>query len=115
MNMQLEMFTRTNRFDAWKAFHRDNPAVFGLFRRFAMEALNKGRRRLGARMIGERIRWHTGVETIGDEFKINDHFWPYYSRLLAGLDDRFKTFFTFKDDRFDATRAEIVAYHRSLS
>ena len=73
--MQLELFTDTRpRFEAWKQFHAENPAVFALFRRFAEQALNsQGRKHFGARMIGERIRWYTAVETTDPEYKVNDH------------------------------------------
>ena len=67
--------TDTRRFDAWRAFHLDNPEVFELFCRFAREAKAAGRERFGAHAIGERIRWFTTIETKSrDGLKINDHF-----------------------------------------
>ena len=76
-------------------FHEANPEVYALFKRFASEALTKGAERLrySVRTIGERVRWHTDVETVGSSFKINDHYLPYYSRLLMFEDKRFENFF----------------------
>lgn len=107
---QKSLFNQS-RFDSWKTFHKDNPAVFRLFHRFALEALQAGEK-VGARMIGERIRWRTQIETTTDSPKINDHHWPYYSRLLMAVDSRFEGFFVIKDQRFDANVNEIVEAHR---
>lgn len=90
------------RFADFCEFHKANPQVFTLFRQFAESALLSGnRRRFGARMIGERIRWYTAVETTDQEFKINDHHWPYYARLLMLSDPRFEGFFERRDAQFD--------------
>ena len=102
---QLELFGAAAplppRFASFVEFHRDNPTVWTMFQRFAQEALSAGRK-IGARAIGERIRWEVTIKTTGEEFKVNDHFWPYYARLLMLTDDRFDGFFTVKDKRFDA-------------
>ncbi len=101
------------RFAAWQEFHRENPLVFAKFRQFAIQAYLQGSKQ-GARSIGERIRWDVEVETRGGEFKVNDHHWPYYARLLAGLDERFKEFFVFKDKHFDTTTEAIVRFHKGI-
>ncbi len=84
--------TRTERFER---FHRDNPEVYRLFLQFARQAKAAGRERIGARLIGERIRWQTTVETSDPDFKVNDHFWPFYARLAmrehADLEGLFET------------------------
>lgn len=41
-----------------------------------------GRLKIGARLIGERIRWECAIQTTDVEFKINDHYWPFYARLF---------------------------------
>ncbi len=58
-------------------------------------------------MIGERIRWYTAVETTDDDFKINDHHWPYYARILMLSYPEFGGFFEIRDARFDATDEEL--------
>lgn len=109
---QRQLFT--DRFTAWKQFHAKNPHVYMAFKRLALTAFGQGRK-VGARMIGERIRWDFEIEVEAEDgFKLNDHYWPYYSRLLAGSDHRFESFFVFKDKNFDTTIAEIVNYHNSL-
>ena len=67
----------------FESFHRANPAVYRIFKKFAFEAINKGRQHLGARMIWNRIRWYTSVETCaGDGFKLNNNHSPYYARMF---------------------------------
>ncbi len=101
-------------FHRWADFHRANPDVFAHFLRYAREATAAGRGRMGARAIGERIRWYVAVETrSADGFKVNNDFWPYYGRLamllypeeLGGLFER-------RDGRFDGSDAELLKAHR---
>lgn len=69
---------------AFLAFHRANPEVYRLFVRFALEAARAGRSRFGARMIWNRIRWFTDVETKESSgLKLNNNHTPYYARLFA--------------------------------
>lgn len=102
--------TTQARYHAWRDFHRDNPHVFALFVRFALEA-RKYRDRFSAHAIGERIRWHSMVETSGEPYKINDHAWPYYARLAMLTYPDLDGFFVRKDARFDATDEEILQAH----
>lgn len=74
-------------------FHRENPHVFDLVRRFAWEARRSGRQHFGINAIMERIRWYTNVETTDATFKINAHHAPCYARLLIQEDPSFATIF----------------------
>jgi hypothetical protein len=96
-----------HRYYAFREFHWRNPQVYKLFTHFANQALMSGREYFGARMIGERIRWYTRVETTDADFKVNDHVWPYYARLLMLEDSRFRGFFSLRDRFFDADEAEM--------
>ena len=79
---------------AFLDYHRDNPEVYALFRRFTFKAISAGRTHMGARMVGERIRWYTQVETTDQDYKVNDHYWPFYVRVFeAEFPDR-KGFFS---------------------
>lgn len=99
-----------DRLTAWREFHRANPQVFALFVRFSKEA-RKQRGRFGARMIGERIRWYTQVETNGDEYRLNDHWWPYYARLAMLTEPDLAGFFETRGARFDATDSDLLEAH----
>ena len=109
---QCMLWNERARFDAWQEFHRENPDIFRLFCTFAEEARRAGRKAIGARMIGERIRWYTTVETHDPDYKVNNNHWPYYARLLYGLDpEAYDGFFEFRDSQFDSTIEEILEAH----
>ena len=113
MTTQQLFATDQARFQAWQRFHSANPQVWQWFLRFAREAAAKGTGPIGARFIGERIRWYVNVE-IQDrgDFKLNDHIWPYYSRLAMVLyPEEFAGRFEKRDKSFDATDAEIREFH----
>lgn len=88
--VQLNLFADTetpraaNDNDNWEArfeaFHRDNPHVYELFKKYTLEAIASGRETYSTISIFERIRWYTDIETQGDPFKINQNFATYYGR-----------------------------------
>jgi len=72
-------------------YHKQNPEVYEMFKRFAYEA-RKRWRHFGAKAIFERLRWETNVSSTGD-FKLNNNFPSAYSRLLILEDPSFRGFF----------------------
>lgn len=66
----------------FQAYHKVNPQIYELFKRFTFEKINKGATHLGASAVAERIRWETGVSVEGDDFKINNNYRAYYARLF---------------------------------
>lgn len=83
--LPLEFDRHPDRRAAFEAFHAENPRVWELFERFTLEAVRAGgSRRIGARMVWERIRWETrvAVDLAGGSPKLNDHHVPYFSRLF---------------------------------
>ena len=87
----------------WWIWHKANPHVYELFKRFTMQAINRGHRNLSAWLIVNRIRWETSIETKGDDFKISNDFIAYYSRLFMHDHPQYKGFFrtkTLKSERY---------------
>jgi hypothetical protein len=80
----------------FKEFNEQNPKIYDLFKRFAMEAKQAGRTRFSHWMIINRIRWYTNVETTGDDFKISNDFIAIYARLLVWQMPEFEGFFLLK-------------------
>lgn len=62
-------------------FHRENPVVYELFKKFTRMLLDRGYGHHSADAVLHRIRWATMVETSDPEFKINNNFSAYYARL----------------------------------
>lgn len=98
----------TSRFDfdvatesAFQRYHAENPQIYRLLLRFALEAKQAGRIRLGIKMLYERVRWHTTVETHGDEFKLNNNYHAYYARLLMQQEPTLRGFFETRKAKAD--------------
>lgn len=95
---------------AWRAFHNANPQVWDLFERFALELVAAGRRHAGARMIWERMRWEILLTTRGDvEFKLNDHWPPFYARLFLEQHPELGDFFETRTALADAAPPGAIA------
>lgn len=82
---------------AWWEWHLQNPEVYELFKKYTFEAINAGHKHYSAYAIVERIRWHTEVETKGDEFKINNNHRPYYARLFMYHHKEHEGFFRLRE------------------
>ncbi len=106
----------SDRFEKWI---NANPDVYRLFKLFANEARNAGRRHYSADAICHRIRWHVNIEmraTDGAEFKINDHYSSRLARKLIAEHPEFTSFFELRelksepeDDWIDRVYAEVNA------
>lgn len=66
----------------FEVFHRENPHVYELFKKFTYQAIDAGLKHYAAAAIFHRIRWYSEIETKGDPFKIGQNFCPYYGRLF---------------------------------
>lgn len=63
-------------------YHENNPQIYEMFKRFALEKIRNGASHLGSKMIMERIRWESPVMANGDPFKVNNRMTPFYARLF---------------------------------
>ena len=78
----------------WLAFHQANPHVYEMFKMFAFQAIPAGRTKFSARMIWQRMRWHTAIEVCdGADFKLNNNYTPYYARQFMEDYPEFDGFF----------------------
>lgn len=90
--------------EKFEKYHADNPHLYTLFERYAIEAVVAGASRISARLISERIRWECVLErrTIGDRYKINDHYTPCYARMFMEKYPAYNTLFRMKKERIYA-------------
>jgi len=77
---QKGLFDKSKNELKFEQFDRANPKVWEYFCRFALQAANRKRKKIGARLIFERIRWEIFIVTNDEEFKINNNHAPYYAR-----------------------------------
>jgi len=71
--------------EAFREFHQKNPTLYKEFEKQALRAINAGKTKISAKMIINYIRWNVFIESTDTNFKINDAFQAYYSRLFASL------------------------------
>ena len=89
------MPTLTERF---KQYHRDNPQVYDLFKKFTFMAIRRGHKRLSAWMIANRIRWETSIETYSvEEYKISNDYIALYARKFMQDHPSYDGFFKIKE------------------
>jgi len=84
--------------DKFNQYHRDNPQVYELFKRFTFMAIRRGHNRLSAWMIANRIRWETSIETFSvDEYKISNDYIALYARMFMRDHPEYDGFFKTKE------------------
>lgn len=96
--------SRTREGEIKAKFHahlRAHPEVYRAFERFAREALNAGRRRVGAKAVWERMRWEMSVGDLsGRDFKLDNNLTAYYARHFLLLNPQVPTdFFSLREVR----------------
>jgi hypothetical protein len=79
--------------ERFERFHKDNPHVYALLRRFALEAKRRGRGQFSMDAIYHRARWFTRVETSERDWKLNNDHTAYYSRMLMEREPELDGFF----------------------
>jgi hypothetical protein len=78
---QPSLFDRVDQ-SKFEEYHRDNPQVYEMFKRFTFEKISRGAKHVGAKAVLERVRWETSVS--GDDgFKVNNNYTAAYARLFA--------------------------------
>ena len=82
--------------EIWWEWHKENPHVYQMFERFALEAVDSGKRNFSHWLIMNRMRWETALQTSGDEFKIRNDFIAYYARLFMAYHPEHEGFFRIK-------------------
>jgi hypothetical protein len=88
--------------EAFWQFHQANPHIYEILRKFAFEAVQRRRRKIGMKLLFERVRWHVVVETdTDDDFKLNNNFTAFYARLFAEDHPEHKDLFAFRASSAD--------------
>jgi hypothetical protein len=95
--------------ERFEEFHRDNPHIYEMLVRFCREWRDAGHESFGIRAPWERMRWAIAVQTKSADFKLNDHYCPYYSRLIAAQERDLRGLLTHRRaDEADAWIADFL-------
>jgi hypothetical protein len=69
--------------EKFRLFHGENPAVYAALCRRGREWITRtGRTKVGISALFEVVRWEIALTTNDPDFKINNNFQPWYSRLI---------------------------------
>lgn len=69
--------------DKFVDYHKGNPQVYEMFKKFTQQVLDKGRDRISAKFIFERMRWESLIVADDpEEFKINNNYTSFYARMF---------------------------------
>ena len=82
--------------DGFNEFNEANPHIFAAFERQVFNAINKGRKKISAKLIINVIRWEMYLESVDLNFKINDAYQSYYARAFAEKYPQYADFFEFR-------------------
>lgn len=97
--------------EAFEKFHKQNPNVYDLFKKYVKQILiqkggwtkEKGLKpnfKTSPKMIFNRLRWEIYMETNSDDgYRINDAFISRYARKFANDYPVFKDIFNYRDLR----------------
>ena len=69
----------------FRRFHADNPHVADRLIAMARGLKDRGFRRWGICNLWEKLRYDLAMETKASDFRFNDHYKPYYARLLMQM------------------------------
>ena len=87
--------TSSKLIEKFRDYHEQNPDLYRLLERFALEA-GKVRTRFSIWMIANRARWYSTVETQGSDYKISNDYLAMYSRLIVINNPHLEGMFQFK-------------------
>lgn len=82
--------------DRFERFHVDNPVVYDALVDLCFEMHGRGMRRVSMDWIYHIARWDIIKRTNNNDYKLNDHYTAFYSRLIMTMnpqlgDDFFET------------------------
>lgn len=90
---QLALLPEIDAEAQFKAFHAANPHVYERLRTMALALRRTGHKRWGLRNLWEKLRYDLAIETSESQPKLNDHWPPFYARLLMLNEPELKDFF----------------------
>ena len=85
----------------FRKFHGENPIISKLFKQFTFQAIKRGHKKLWSESIINRIRWETSIVYYDKDYKINNNYKPFYSRLFMNEHPDYKDFFYRRSSKAD--------------
>lgn len=68
--------------EKFKEYHKQNPGVYKRLVELTKQAHEKGKTRVGMKMLFEVVRWNEFLQTNDPDFKLNNNYTSYYARMI---------------------------------
>lgn len=81
----------------FQKFHSENPRVYVELVQLTRQAYERGRKRIGIRMLFEVVRWNRFLQTNDHEFKLNNNYHSRYARLIMHNHPEFEGMFELRE------------------
>ena len=66
----------------FRDFHRDNPEVYEELMVLVRQAMARGRKKIGIKMLWEVVRWNRFLRTTDEKYKLNNNYHSRFARLI---------------------------------
>lgn len=66
----------------FREFHLDNPEVYEELMVLVRQAITRGRKKIGIKMLWEVVRWNRFLRTTDEKYKLNNNYHSRYARLI---------------------------------
>jgi len=93
MSKYYHIDSYANKHSKWSDYHEKNSHVYDLFCKYTFQVINSGAKHCSPWLIIGRIRWETAIKTTDVDFKINNDYIAFYSRLFMHLNPSHDGFF----------------------
>lgn len=87
--------------EQFNEFHKNNPHVYRTIVRMTRELKAQGHNKIGMQMIIEVLRWRSMMKTIGDDYKLNNDYASFYSRLIMDNEEDLKDIYPIRTSKTD--------------
>ena len=89
--------------ERFEAFHARNPKVYEELERMTSELVLRGRKHFGIKMLFENLRYnyYLTTEDPNSDFKLNNSYTAFYSRLLMANHPDWQGIFELRSARCD--------------
>ena len=71
--------------DRFKEFHTNNPHVYYELLSMIEIAKKAGRNKVGMQQLLEVLRWNQSLSTTANDFKLNNDYGAFYTRLIDDM------------------------------
>ena len=82
--------------EGFEKFNAENPQIYAAFEEQVLSAIQKGRKKISAKLVINWIRWNEFLDSTDKNFRINDAYQSYYARYFVEKYPQYENIFEFR-------------------